>query len=133
MLNPRSTIRVAASARILSRPPEVSVDIDFVVEDGLGSAWDEARLSLLVERIVAGHGAAGGDYALGLHLLSDQTIRALNAEHRGIDAPTDVLSFPLAGELPFVLPPDERIHLGDVIISHPRAVAQAAEFGHSAE
>ena len=33
----------------------------------------------------------------------------------------------------FVLPPRVRRHLGDIVLSWPRAVAQAAEYGHSVE
>jgi probable rRNA maturation factor len=31
----------------------------------------------------------------------------------------------------FVLPPDQPPHLGDVVVSYPRAVEQATDFGHS--
>jgi probable rRNA maturation factor len=57
----------------------------------------------------------------------------LNRAHRQIDRATDVLSFPLqpveSGD--FVLPPGAPLHLGDVVVSYPRAVAQADEYGHS--
>jgi probable rRNA maturation factor len=33
----------------------------------------------------------------------------------------------------FVLPPDQPANLGDVVVSYPRAIAQAEEFGHSPE
>jgi len=56
----------------------------------------------------------------------------LNAEHRARDSATDVLSFPLY-EPWFVLPPGEPAHLGDVVVSYPRATAQAEEYGHSIE
>ena len=65
----------------------------------------------------------------------NEGIQAVNKEYRGIDAPTDVLSFPLTdyegGDEP---PTDEpEISLGDIIISLERAEAQAEEFGHSFE
>jgi probable rRNA maturation factor len=105
--------------------------IEFAVEDGLDGAWDQPRIETLVGNIV--HTERGpGAYALALHLVGDDTIRALNREHRGLDAPTDVLSFPLTGT-PFVLPPDQPANLGDVVVSYPRAVAQASDFGHSVE
>ncbi len=76
---------------------------------------------------------------LTVRLTDDAELRALNHRFRGIDAPTDVLSFssetlregqwlrpaPLAHELPF--------HLGDLAISMERVEAQAAEFGHAPE
>ena len=77
-------------------------------------------------------------------LTNDAEIRVLNREHRGIDAPTDVLSFPF---LPFEAPaafmepeasdpsatdPEaEAVLLGDIAISVERVFAQAAEYGHS--
>lgn len=72
----------------------------------------------------------------------DAGIRKLNREHRQIDAPTDVLSFPLLdwldgqGELPqpWDYDPDTKcVELGDVVISAERACAQAEAFGHSFE
>jgi probable rRNA maturation factor len=77
-----------------------------------------------------------GAVRLSIHLVDDATIAALNAKHRGLDRPTDVLSFALLerGEQDrFVLPPAERLELGDIVISYPRVLAQAEEFGHSRE
>ncbi|MBE6559490.1 MAG: rRNA maturation RNase YbeY [Ruminococcaceae bacterium] len=64
----------------------------------------------------------------------NEGIRTLNREYREKDTATDVLSFPLydfaAGEKPL---PDERIELGDIVLSLERAKEQAAELGHSYE
>ena len=57
-------------------------------------------------------------------------IQALNRDYRGLDAPTDVLSFALTeSEEPasFGAP----ISLGDIVISVERAEEQAEEYGHS--
>ena len=70
---------------------------------------------------------------------SDSGIQALNREQRGIDAPTDVLSFPALelrpGELPDPAldadPATGRVPLGDMAVSLERAAAQAKEYGHS--
>ena len=74
-------------------------------------------------------------------LVTDDTgIRIVNRESRNLDKPTDVLSFPMfqleAGNPPAdweeYRDPDTRlVPLGDMCISLERAVAQAAEFGHS--
>lgn len=62
-------------------------------------------------------------------LADDETLRELNSSHLGIDAPTDVLSFP-ADEFD----PDEQMtYIGDVIISVPRAKEQAKAAGHPLE
>ena len=77
---------------------------------------------------------------VGLTVTGDDGIRQINREYRNIDDPTDVLSFPLleydAPERPrpgFPLPPDEPLALGDIVVSYPRAVEQAASYGHSVE
>ncbi|MDQ3809657.1 MAG: rRNA maturation RNase YbeY [Chloroflexota bacterium] len=106
--------------------------IEFAVEDGLSGSWDEARIRALVERIVEGE-RGNGKYTITLHLVDDETIRALNHAHLGKDAHTDVLSFPLhdPNGMRFVLPEGQPANLGDVVVSYPRAVEQAADFGHS--
>jgi probable rRNA maturation factor len=119
--------------------PDSPVTIEFIVDDDVHAAWDTGRLQSLVSGIIERElPVVAQTYTLSLHLVSDTTIRALNADHRAIDRATDVLSFPLHdasadGEVGFVLPPDEPIHLGDVVVSYPRAVEQAADYGHSVE
>ncbi|GBD09818.1 Endoribonuclease YbeY [Candidatus Thermoflexus japonica] len=63
--------------------------------------------------------------ALTVALVDEETIRRLNRIYRGIDAPTDVLSFPARVEIP----PGIR-YLGDVVIAFPYAVRQAQQEGH---
>lgn len=70
-------------------------------------------------------------------------IQSLNNEFRNVDAPTDVLSFPLNdldkplkeklqdGFIPEINPESGRISLGDIVISADRAIEQANEYGHS--
>ena len=60
-------------------------------------------------------------------ICDNDEIKKLNGQFRGIDSPTDVLSFPMYDE-DGELDPDE---LGDIVISLERAAAQAEEFGHS--
>ena len=62
-------------------------------------------------------------------LVDDNAIHAINLEHRGVDRPTDVLSFPMFDE-DFE---GEAAVLGDIVISLERAKAQAEEYGHSYE
>jgi probable rRNA maturation factor len=108
------------------------LSVEFSVEDGLTAQWDEPRITKLVDTIVSHELPSDPEYVIGVHLVGDETIRALNAEHRDKDSATDVLSFPLlSGD--FVVPPGEPLHLGDVVVSYPRAVAQADEYGHSVE
>ncbi|HEX3045839.1 MAG TPA: rRNA maturation RNase YbeY [Bacillota bacterium] len=67
-------------------------------------------------------------------LVDNQYIRELNSEYRGLDQPTDVLSFAMeeeATEGGDVLPQDAPELLGDIFISMERAVEQAKEYNHS--
>ena len=68
-------------------------------------------------------------------LVDDAAIHELNRTYRGIDRPTDVLSFALdEGEEEPEVDDDEIEHLlGDVIISAPTAVRQGEEYGHGHE
>ncbi len=58
-----------------------------------------------------------------LTFTDDETIRRMNKEHRGIDRPTDVLSFPLQ-KVPFA-------PLGEIVISVEYAADKASQYGHS--
>ena len=72
-------------------------------------------------------------------LTSDNGIQEINREQRNIDAPTDVLSFPMFALTPGELPDPEAdadpetgcVPLGDMAISMERVAAQAKEYGHS--
>ncbi len=57
----------------------------------------------------------------------DDRLHELNRDYLGIDAPTDVLSFPSGEEID---PETERVYLGDIILSYPRALQQATSAGH---
>ena len=63
-----------------------------------------------------------------------EEIKRLNAEWRGNDSVTDVLSFPsLDDEDEIVAFDDEAIVLGDIVLCMTRCAEQAEEFGHSIE
>lgn len=69
---------------------------------------------------------------ISVSFVDNERIREINREFRNIDAPTDVLSFPMADNCEFDLNPDSQCYtLGDIIISTERAASQAEEIGHS--
>jgi probable rRNA maturation factor len=78
------------------------------------------------------------DSEVSVTLTDNEQIHALNREHRGIDRPTDVLSFPMlefdedgvAEDCDFDMD-GELVLLGDIVISMERAAEQAEEYGHS--
>lgn len=91
------------------------------------SGVDGRALVAAARRLLAALGEAGS--ALSLRLVSDRAIRSINRAHRGKDAATDVLSFPLADgpAAPFDRAAPERL-LGDVVISVETARRQAREY-----
>lgn len=75
---------------------------------------------------------------VGLTLVDDEAIAALNEQYRSVAGPTDVLSFPLwtRDQLAEVRAnpdkyPERPLLLGDVVISLETARRQAEEYGHS--
>lgn len=71
----------------------------------------------------------GNNYEVSLSFVTDEEIRELNRDYRGIDKSTDVLSFPMDDEFNTLETP----LLGDIIISLDTAYKQAEEYGHSIE
>lgn len=72
---------------------------------------------------------------VSITFVDDEYMQELNYEYRGIDAPTDVLSFPQleTGQPELPLSESAAVPLGDIVISVERAAAQATEYGHSLE
>ncbi len=72
---------------------------------------------------------------LSVRLTGDDAVRALNAQWRGKDMPTNVLSFPLADEdeLGAASSPGPEILLGDIVLAGGVCAAEAADKGLSIE
>ncbi len=62
-------------------------------------------------------------------LCDNEAIHELNREYRGVDRPTDVLSFPIFDDEDM----GGKTVLGDIVLSLEKAQAQAQEYGHSFE
>lgn len=78
------------------------------------------------------------DAEVSVTIVDNEAIREINNETRNIDAPTDVLSFPMLyfDEDGNIIDSDfdmdgDCVLLGDIVISAERAKSQAEEFGHS--
>ena len=76
-----------------------------------------------------GSESAPADVDMTIVLTDDAQLHKLNHEYLGVDAPTDVLSFPASETDPETGTP----YLGDILISVPRAMQQAQSAGHSVE
>ena len=84
--------------------------------------------------------AEGVDFPceVDVRVTSDAGIHEINLEMRGVDRPTDVLSFPAFDLSPGELPGEEDadvatglVPLGDMCLSLERVQVQAKEYGHS--
>lgn len=82
------------------------------------------RLEKAAVQVLKRHGAAPGS-ELTIVLTDENEMQRLNREYRGIDKPTDVLSFGMDDRLP-----GDHDYLGDVVIAVPLAEAQAQAAGH---
>lgn len=77
------------------------------------------------------------DVEISLSFVSLEEIHELNKEYRGVDRPTDVLSFPMFDDLEELEAMSEQgmgeLPLGDVVICMDKIRQQAEEFGHTEE
>lgn len=101
------------------------------------------KIKRLLEGALKYLGQPSRDIEMSLSIVSPEEIKQLNAQFRGINAVTDVLSFPTVDNPErkildkTIFPKDEinpktgKINLGDVIICLERAQQQAEEYGHS--
>lgn len=70
------------------------------------------------------------DYELSVTFVRSRTIHTINRDYRGIDRPTDVISFAIRDDLDEDIP-EEIKDLGDIFINIDYARKQAIEYGHS--
>ena len=107
-----------------------------------GANFRECRLVRSVEKAVYSVLGQRDIFTVDLAVTDGATVRAYNRETRGVDAETDVLSFPYFEGLKLPVTENDfsdeafdgkRVALGSIMISSPRAHEQAEAFGHSYE
>ena len=90
---------------------------------------------LLIRRCchaVLQHEGFEGAAEVDVSLVDNEQIHAINLEQREINAPADVLSFPLGENGVYDKNPATGAYmLGDIVLSVEKAQSQAAEYGHS--
>jgi probable rRNA maturation factor len=100
------------------------------------------KLEQLLQLAGEAEGITGGE--VSLTFTNDEEIHQLNREYRGIDRPTDVLSFAMQEDgvdeldIIFEVESEDEVDpisgmLGDIIISVDTAQVQSEEYGHSLE
>lgn len=120
------------------------IEIEYEAEKRLALPYEDIIRQVILESM----DFAGCPYEAEVSVLltDDEGIREINREHRGIDAPTDVLSFPMGDyETPcdfeqledacedyFNMETGE-LMLGDIVLSVDKICEQADKYGHSQE
>ena len=102
----------------------VSIDVEDEAWQGLAGLEELARTA--VAAAMAG-ARAEDDCEVAVLFTDDSAIAAINAEWRGKDRPTNVLSFPTPDDLP--VPEGESRPLGDVVLAHGVITREAEEQG----
>ena len=106
--------------------PPGRLQLDIIIEDGDWSAFApvEEALNEVAETVARHLNLDRAEAAIALS--SDERVRSLNRTYRGMDKPTNVLSFPAtdAGQIP-----GEPRHLGDIILAAETVRREAAAEG----
>lgn len=76
---------------------------------------------------------------MSVTLMDNEHIHEINRKYRGVDKPTDVISFAIEeddpDEVPIILPEDEEFdipkNIGDIMVSMDKVKEQAEYLGHS--
>jgi probable rRNA maturation factor len=111
---------------------EINVLVDEELKDKLEIGWLRGVAQQVLTAL-----DVDTNVELSLFIATGERVKQLNRDYLGRDELTDVLAFSAreeaGGHPPFVQPPDGVLHLGEVIIAYPQAVAQAGEYKHSVE
>lgn len=103
----------------------IQLEADFMGENSV----QRDRLEAAAQKVLENEGLTSPSM-LTIVLCPNAYIQEMNLKYRGVDAPTDVLSFP-APALPDEVAAAEGGYLGDIIISLPYIAQRAAEEGRS--
>jgi len=112
----------------VTAPYDIAVEPDDALPAAALAAVDTDRLARVAADLLAAEAAPAGA-AVTVLLATDERLRALNRDHRGLDEPTDVLSFPAEEGDAFPAPPEEPRYLGDIALSLSAIERQARAAG----
>lgn len=107
------------------------MELDFVNQGPASyDAYEEIYRNLYEKTF--SHLGLDGNYFADITIVDNKKIHEINKEYRGVDRPTDVISFAFLddkNEVPAI--DGSPICLGEIIISYEKAEEQAKEYGHS--
>ena len=105
---------------------QITIQIDKHLRINIKSIWFREKILSILHLLKTKESVE-----LSLFITTDDIIAQINQQYRDIKGPTDVISFnmPLdeTSNCKFILPPDNIIHLGEIVISYPQAVKQAED------
>ena len=111
----------------------LDADPDWDSRTATGGGWADlarrAATSAIAESAFPQLGSGPRPVELGVRLTGDEEVRALNAQWRGKDKPTNVLSFPMAeaDELTDATDDGPELMLGDIVLARGVCAAEAAD------
>jgi probable rRNA maturation factor len=85
---------------------------------------DRKRITSAITDFLQGQGV-GTDVEVSIAIVGDRKMRSLNQQYRNLDKTSNVLSFPI-GEGETIPMPSDTLRLGDVVISYPEVIREAA-------
>ena len=106
----------------------MSVSVDLSVEEGCELVLEEAELSRVFDLVLAEEGVAR-PCRVSVSVVGERSMRELNRDWRGVDAPTDVISLECERPDDPDLAPGEACELGDIAMAPAVLAVQAARFG----
>lgn len=99
-------------------------------EESCSCPLDDTEVEAICKAVLEQEGI-GRELEVSVSFVDNEQIRALNREWRGIDAPTDVLSFECDDPFDESIPENEPLELGDVILAPKAIAAQAPRFDNT--
>jgi probable rRNA maturation factor len=103
-------------------------DVAVAVSDDFIDEVSAERVAALLVRVLEGESVEDGA-GLTIEIADDELLHELNREHRGVDGPTDVLSFAAEEGEAFPGAPDQPRYLGDIAVSVETVRRNAADAG----
>ena len=120
----------------------MTINIEYETEIELNIPYEDIIKSVINESIE--YEKCPYEIEVNVILTDNSEIHHINKEHRNVDSPTDVLSFPMVDyESPsnfegiedkvedYFNPDSGELILGDIVISVEKVIEQAKQYGHS--
>ena len=103
-------------------------EYDVISEEGVSCPLGDEEIAAICDRVLEEEGA-GRPCMVSVSLVGEGRIRELNAEWRGVDRATDVISLECERPDDPSLAPGEPCELGDIVLAPSYIARQATAFG----